>query len=173
MKKLFFAVIALFFVSALSAQDWKKVVDETNAVFIKYMMEDNTKAMMDMFVDDLISLPSYQPMFEGKEAMKEISEMNKQMGMKFNDFSLTTKHVMDAGEYVIDIGTYSLNMTMAGMPQPITDKGKYITIFEKQDDGSLKIAVDTWNTDINPMEMMGSEMKEHGEKEHKKDEDHD
>lgn len=163
MKNIFLIFISFCFISSLSAQDWQKAVDDMNNKMIKYMMEDNTEALMAMFVDDNISLPSYQPMIVGKEAMREADKKNKQMEMKFNDFQLTTTHLMDAGDYVIDIGTYSLNMTMAGMPEPVTDKGKYITIFEKQDDGSLKIAVDTWNTDMNPWEMMGNEKEGHDE----------
>jgi ketosteroid isomerase-like protein len=31
------------------------------------------------------------------------------------------------------------------------DTGKYLTLWEKQADGSLKIKVETWNTDKNPM----------------------
>jgi hypothetical protein len=34
------------------------------------------------------------------------------------------------------------------------DNGKYITIWEMQKDGSIKIKVETWNTDHNPWEEM-------------------
>jgi hypothetical protein len=37
------------------------------------------------------------------------------------------------------------------------DNGKYITVWEVQDDGSLKIRVETWNTDINPWVNMNEE----------------
>jgi hypothetical protein len=34
------------------------------------------------------------------------------------------------------------------------DQGKYITIWEEQPDGSMKIKVETWNTDTNPWAQM-------------------
>jgi hypothetical protein len=39
----------------------------------------------------------------------------------------------------------------------ISDKGKYLTIYERDANGSLKIKVETWNTDLNPMQMGGGE----------------
>jgi hypothetical protein len=45
---------------------------------------------------------------------------------------------------------------MPGMEKPMDDRGKYLTIWEKQKDGSLKVKIETWNSDINPMSMMKS-----------------
>jgi hypothetical protein len=47
---------------------------------------------------------------------------------------------------------------MAGMPGEIEDAGKYLTIYERDADGALKIKVETWNTDVNPMMMGGGMM---------------
>ena len=44
---------------------------------------------------------------------------------------------------------------IAGMLHPITDEGKYLTIYERDAEGKLKIKVETWNSDHDPMEMMG------------------
>ena len=45
-------------------------------------------------------------------------------------------------------------MTMPNMDKPMEDHGKYLTIWEKQKDGSLKVKVETWNSDVDPMSMM-------------------
>jgi hypothetical protein len=46
-------------------------------------------------------------------------------------------------------------MKMSGPDVPEwADNGKYITIWEMQKDGSIKIKVETWNTDHNPWEEM-------------------
>jgi ketosteroid isomerase-like protein len=42
-------------------------------------------------------------------------------------------------------------MNIPGMPNDFEDQGKYLTIWEKQSDGSLKIKVEMWNTDVNNM----------------------
>jgi len=42
---------------------------------------------------------------------------------------------------------------MPDQPAPMEDHGKYLTIWEKQKDGSLKVKVETWNSDVNPAMM--------------------
>jgi ketosteroid isomerase-like protein len=65
--------------------------------------------------------------------------------------------IITAGDLVTDIGTYKISMNMAGSDKKIDDHGKYLTILEKQKDGSLKVKVETWNTDVDPMSMMKNE----------------
>jgi ketosteroid isomerase-like protein len=70
---------------------------------------------------------------------------------------------MVSGDFVVDIGTYEITMNIPEMgDMPYTDNGKYMTIWEMQDDGSLLVVAETWNTDKNPwMEMQ--EMEGQGE----------
>jgi len=65
---------------------------------------------------------------------------------------LQTDNVLTDKAYVIETGHYDISMQMPKMEQPLNDKGKYITVWQRQSDGSLKILVETWNTDTNPME---------------------
>jgi ketosteroid isomerase-like protein len=64
-----------------------------------------------------------------------------------SDFTLTTKEVMLMGEAACEIGNYSLTLNPEGQP-PMQDNGKYVVIWQPQADGSWKIHIDTWNTDI-------------------------
>jgi hypothetical protein len=54
-----------------------------------------------------------------------------------------------------EIGSFVITLEMPGAPAPITDKGKYMTVYVRGADGKLKIKAEIWNTDVNPMEMMG------------------
>lgn len=61
---------------------------------------------------------------------------------------------MANGNLITEIGSYKINMSMPGMDKPMDDHGKYLTIWEKQKDGSLKVKIETWNSDLDPMSMM-------------------
>ena len=76
--------------------------------------------------------------------------------------NLSSEEVYPDKMYVTEVGHYVVKMQVPGIPEPVTDSGKYVTIWERQKDGSLKIFIDTWNTDTNPMDM-------HGEMMHMKD----
>ncbi|MDP2365317.1 MAG: hypothetical protein Q8M94_16305 [Ignavibacteria bacterium] len=68
-----------------------------------------------------------------------------------------------AGNLAIEIGNYDMKMSGLGMPE-WADNGKYITIWEEQKDGSMKIKVETWNTDTNPWAQMEQSKQEETKK---------
>jgi uncharacterized protein (TIGR02246 family) len=51
------------------------------------------------------------------------------------------------GDMVYSQGTYTMTMTDLKTKKPMTDKGKYLTIFTKQPDGNWKAVADTFNSD--------------------------
>jgi hypothetical protein len=92
-------------------------------------------------------------MMKGMEAFKE--NIKNQPPMEMKSFTITSTDILVSGNFVVDIGTYDIVMNMPEMPTgEMPDKGKYLTLYEIQKDGSLLIKADTWNTDFNPWEMM-------------------
>jgi len=51
------------------------------------------------------------------------------------------------GDMVYIQGTYTMTMTKPKTRKPMTDKGKYLTVYTKQADGSWKAVADTSNSD--------------------------
>ena len=166
-------VSVAFLSSAAFAQDMKEIrekVDAINATLSKAMIENDMETPISLYADECWSLPSYSPMLKGKAAIKKAAIENAQNPMKMTEFKLKTVDIFTEGDLVVEIGEYELEFEMPGMPEPMTDKGKYLTIFEMQDDGSLLMKAETWNTDMNPWEMMGDS--DH-EGEHEMEHDHD
>jgi ketosteroid isomerase-like protein len=159
MKKLFAILFTILFTASLvNAQDnaaMKKKVQMMNDKYAEQMVSGDMGALWDYYTDDIISMPSYEPMIKGLEACKMSSEKMEKSGTKITAFSTTSTDVMQSGNLVVDIGTYKITMTMPQMgDKPWDDHGKYLNIWEMQDDGSMKLKVETWNTDVNPwMEM--------------------
>ena len=52
-----------------------------------------------------------------------------------------------SGDLVYVVGTYTLT-TKAGKAKPVVDRGKYLAVWKKQDDGSWKAEANTWNSDL-------------------------
>jgi hypothetical protein len=80
-------------------------------------------------------------------------------GMKVRSFISDPTDVWGCGDHVIEIGVYKIVLDMPGMPEPVEDKGKYMTVYVRDADGALKVKAETWNTDMNPMAMA---MGDHG-----------
>ena len=137
-----------------SVSDYKSRVQSMNKEMAKNMLAGNSEKNFSMYTEDAISLPANEPMADGLPAIKKSTEEMMKSGMKVIVFEPTTQKVIVNGNQITEIGTYKFSMTMPGMDKPIDDHGKYLTIWEKQKDGSLKIKVETWNSDVM---MMGPE----------------
>ena len=162
-KKCVFFFICVFLLSAsIFAGETEKKVSELNRVMEKLMITKDFNAMLDLYKDDAYSLPNFSPMMHGKEEFLQAHKEGEKMGIKIQKFELETVDIIDGGKLVVEIGKYYMTWTMNGMPGPMDDEGKYMNVYEMQDDGSLKIVVDTWNADTNPMDAMAG-AGEHGE----------
>jgi len=159
MRKLFLiAVIFCLIIPQINSQSKEELmteIQELNNQFAKLMMAKDFDNILNMYTDDIISLPSYANIIYGKEEMMAANEIEKQTPSKWLSFNLYTKDIFEEGNLVIEIGEYDLAIEMPGGVPPITDMGKYVNIWERQDDGSSKIKVDIWNTNLNPWAPMG------------------
>jgi len=137
-----------------SNSDYKMKIQSLSKEMCKAMVDGNMEKGLTMYTADAISMPSYEPMHKGIASIREASEEMMKKGMKYNSFELTTLEVMPNGNLINEIGTYKINASMPGMDKPMDDHGKYLTVWEKQKDGSLKIKIEIWNSDIDPMMAM-------------------
>jgi ketosteroid isomerase-like protein len=159
MKKVFirsgFALMMVTFLALSAASqtsdEIRDKIVKINKQMAKAMMEGNSQAALSFYANDAVSLPNYGEMVKGIDAIKKSNDEMMSSGMKVNSMEFNTVMVNTYGNMVSEVGTYKMNATMPGMANPIDDTGKYLTLWEKQPDGSLKIKVETWNTDKNPM----------------------
>ena len=57
--------------------------------------------------------------------------------------------IAQSGELGYSSGRYSMDFTGPG-GKPVHDKGKYLTVWKKQADGSWKVLLDAFNSDLAP-----------------------
>lgn len=157
-------IISLFLILAFKnnlAQDMSEMqakVDQWNKDICKAMLANDQESILNFYADDVISLPSYAQMIMGKDNLKEAMMKQDTMSSKMTDFNLVSKKLIMNGDLLLDVGTYDLTMNIQGMDEPVMDHGKYLTVYEKQNDNSWKIKVETWNSDINPWMSKGEDM---------------
>ena len=148
---LFFIIGSFSFLSAQNdVSDAKKYIEEMNKKIESAMIQGDIEAMNDYYADDIISLPSYEPMIKGKSKMMQKAKKEHDSGMKFNSVKFKTLEVFGSGNHVYEIGEYDITMVMPEMPQPMSDQGKYLTVWEKESDGKWKAVAEMWNTNNNP-----------------------
>lgn len=137
---------------AQSNAELKASIEKINKELAAAMLSGNIEKSLSFYTVDVISMPNQGKMLEGKEALKKSNEEMKQSGVKVVSFEPVVLKVMSCDKTITEIGTYKMALTIPGQSDPIKDHGKYITVWEKQTDGSLKIKLEIWNTDVSPMD---------------------
>jgi ketosteroid isomerase-like protein len=67
--------------------------------------------------------------------------------MSFKDGSAKTEDVMVSGDLAVETGTFAWTLQPKSGAE-VKDKGKYLTVWKRQADGSWKIVRDIDNSDL-------------------------
>ncbi|MGE5679462.1 MAG: hypothetical protein ACM34K_01145, partial [Bacillota bacterium] len=68
----------------------------------------------------------------------------------------STTDVLGQNDMFVEIGTYKMTMQMKNSSKPVEDEGKYVTVWRMMPDGSLKVVVDAFNTDMSMKEVQNA-----------------
>lgn len=125
-------------------------IEEANARFKDAMMRGDTAAMLANYTDDAVIMGPGEPMARGREALaKAFQGMLSQYTLK--DATVNTEDVMVSGDLAVETGTFQWTLVpKAGEGKEMAVKGKYLTAWKQQADGSWKIVRDINNSDEPP-----------------------
>ncbi len=99
------------------------------------------------YADDASWLPPHAPIVQGRAAIRSAWEQLLAIpGLKI-DWQVTKVAISRAGDMAYTL--YKYEMTMSGPDGvPVTDRGKDMSVWEKQSDGTWKMVADTFNSDM-------------------------
>lgn len=118
----------------------RKAIDKGNAQWIDAWDRADASLIASLFAEGGILLRRNGKFFKGP---KEIFERQKEVmeaagkGVKA---TVTTVDLWLDGEIAYETGTYSYKYQEKG--KPVTEEGRYVTIWKRQSDGSWKIITD-------------------------------
>ncbi len=151
--------VVLFCVLGLVISGCAKKVDleagraallETDAQWAAAVASNDAATFASFFASDAILQAPHLPQMSGTDAIRQWIDTS----MGFPGFAVTwtatSADVAASGDMGYTLGTFTFHMTMPD-GSPIDDHGKYTTIWKKQADGSWKVAVDTFNSDVTLM----------------------
>jgi len=124
-----------------------QAVKDVEAAWLKDAATKDADKWASYFTEDGSALYPGAATVNGKAAIKAamapfFSDPNFSI-----DFQSMRTVASKGGDMVYSQGTYSMTMTNPKTKKPMTDKGKFLTVYTKQADGSWKAAADTFNSD--------------------------
>ena len=105
----------------------------------------NAAALASLYSDEGRFLPPNMEPSEGRSAIQAAMQALLDMGARSLD--VEPLDVREAGDLTIEFGRYTLGIEPEGA-ESVTDVGKYIVVHESQHDGSTKIILDIFNSNL-------------------------
>jgi uncharacterized protein (TIGR02246 family) len=125
-----------------------QAVKQVAAAWIQDMNTKDPDKFVSYLTDDATALYPGAGTLKGKAAIRSAIAAYFADPKNISWQGVETLTVASKGsDMVYTEGTYTLTMTNLKTKKPMTDKGKYLTIFVKQADGSWKAVADTFNSD--------------------------
>ena len=126
----------------------RRTIDSANARVADALARADTTVLLASYTEDAVTMMPGYPAWRGRSEMAANGSKFFET-VKLSDVKFNTTDVDIAGDYAIETGTYEMTVTPKGA-KPMADKGKYLTIWKKQADGSWKIYRDISNTSLSP-----------------------
>lgn len=103
----------------------------------------------ELWVDDGVKFPPDGPVLEGKEAI--VDNMRAWMEMATaQDVTVTNQSIETAGDFAFVRGLFTVDATLNANGMPVLMDGKYMSIIQRQPDGSWKLYRDIFNSNVPP-----------------------
>ena len=137
-----------------------KAVKDVEAAWVKDIATKDADKFASYYSNDASLLLPNAPIINGRENIKgALKTMLADPNFALT-FQSTRAEASKGGDFVYTVGTYSMTLSRPSDKTAVTDKGKYLTVFEKQPDGSWKAVADMISSDM-PVQSQRPKPKTH------------
>jgi uncharacterized protein (TIGR02246 family) len=126
----------------------REEIESLTRDFAQAATNKDLDAMVAFYEEGARFLPPGAPMAQGRTAIRDVQQRIIERGVQA--LELETVDVIEAGEFFIEIGRVTVTIRPPGASSAMTDHGKSVVVWRRQADGTLKIVVDTFNSNGHP-----------------------
>lgn len=124
----------------------RKAIAAANAAFLSALQKGDATAATANYANDAIVMMPGEPAWKGHAAiLKGLQAFLN--GMTVKDGATHTEDVMVNGNMAVETGTFEWTLGPK-TGAAVKDKGKYLTVWKRQPDGTWKILRDINNSDL-------------------------
>jgi uncharacterized protein (TIGR02246 family) len=137
--------------SSETHEDDARLVREGEVAWAQDWGSKDIERIVSHYADDASLLVAGMPLMTGKEAIRGgLRQMISDPNLALS-FQSAQVEIAKGGDLAYSRGTYTMTMSDPATKQPVTEKGKYLTIYRKQADGTWKAIQDMNNNDAPPV----------------------
>ena len=123
----------------------RQQIDPSNQIFVDAFTKGDTTAVVALYATDAQLLLPATKIIKGHKDIAAAFAADL-ASSKYTNVVLATDDVMVGGDLAVQTGHYAWTYTPKG-GKPTPDAGKFVTVWQRQTDGSYKIIRDIANSD--------------------------
>jgi ketosteroid isomerase-like protein len=139
--------------ATLSEQDVEAIRTLIEQDFTAKLAAHEMESVGAMLTESAVIMPFGEPQQEGRATIVDILDRNWGV-LPIAEFTQQALKIDGRGDLAYARGTYSIKVQGQGLPQ-IQDQGKFLTIFEKQADGSWFMSTMSYSRNTEKPEVKG------------------
>lgn len=142
-------LLFLFIISCNPSDDYDSNILEikkVNQKYLEFYNSGNYEGVASLHTKDAVVMPPNVPARIGKDQI--MLAIKEEVDMGFTDLKFIENDIKIFGTLAYDEGSYSLNVKSEKGEVIDNDSGKYLVVWEKQNDGSWLMKKDIWNSDL-------------------------
>ena len=144
-------LLFLFIFSCSSSIDHESNILEikkVNQKYLEFYNSGNYEGVASLHTEDAVVMPPNVLSRIGKDQI--MSAIKDEISMGFTDLKFVENDIKIFGTLAYDEGSYSLNIKSDTGEIIGNDFGKYLVVWEKQNDGRWLMKKDIWNSNLPP-----------------------
>jgi len=121
-------------------------IDRTRDTHVAALNANDARAWTGCFTPDAVQMPPNDAANVGIDSIRAwttgmLAAFRARFALEVEELELT------GDAWAFERGAYTITLTPTAGGDPVRDRGKYITIYQRQADGSWLVARDIWNSD--------------------------
>jgi len=129
-----------------------KAIRDSELSWVQAFAARDASKVASFWTEDASVLMPNTPIIKGRTAAQAAVEAMLKDPNFYLTFDSTKVEVSKASDYAYSEGTYTMATTDPKTKKVMTEKGKFVTVYQKQADGSWKVVADINNADGPPTE---------------------
>ncbi len=97
--------------------------------------------------EDVVRMPPNEPLHQGREAVEAWTSANWGP-LTTTELSQSVFDIDGRGDLAYARGSYTATVEVPGVPEPVSDVGKFLVVLRKQEDGGWLVSIAIFNSDV-------------------------
>ena len=120
------------------------IVNQFEKVTLESLLHNEVSKRNSYYTDKTYLMGEYQKVLKGKSNLENYYQAFLKR-FKVNSYEKQIVELLDLGNWMVETGTFEMNLTQKGTATTETYQGKYQNLWQREENGEWKVFAEAWN----------------------------